>query len=556
MNKWLNIKREHVLEAIELFDASRSDYPAARSTFLFYKNKRYPAKHIRGMAYEMANKEAISKEAYTGGMETVRFFEKLGFMVEYTGKNKTPRKITKPVRRKRAHKSHMLDVVEQKNALQILLQKHVGFIETERKFPWMKTPEITSPGEEYRHILSELGNGNSSLPNIKSNYSLLCDMVISKHKIIIEYDERQHFSLARKKSLLNYPKGVQLFYDKGKWLTACESIRAVDNCPPGRDEVRAFYDSVRDIEAFKNGYILIRIKHGDFDWISEDAGNYLMRLLKPYLNRLAGKDNSKLLADKSVENLKEWKTLKIGRAVLNLLSSKQEIESSGNPWKGHKKVMERFIGNKEDYFRRLGNIKDIARENKVNILLLPACTAIYGNGTRLEEYCRLFTDIPWTIMGSFNSVDWDDENLMILNYGKKLEMFDSQIVKHIQMDCVQVLTAISSTITGIKKSWGETETWGEIVKSEINPPEYSLKIIALDSGHHQYNGRYTLSLNSVLRHLKKHYKYPTVILSYWRFRNGAINCPWAYSGSKIRIERIESDIVNEEQTDILDIISV
>jgi very-short-patch-repair endonuclease len=46
----------------------------------------------------------------------------------------------------------------------------------------------------------------------------------------------------------------------------CDEIDAHDNHPPYRDEQRAFYDSIRDIEAFRNGWTLLRIKDRDIDW--------------------------------------------------------------------------------------------------------------------------------------------------------------------------------------------------------------------------------------------------------------------------------------------------
>jgi hypothetical protein len=97
-----------------------------------------------------------------------------------------------------------------------------------------------------------------------------CDFVITSKRIIIEYDERQHFSKAREISLSNYPEDIKTFFDKSKWIERCQNINAKDNDPKDRDERRAFYDSVRDIEAYRNGWYLIRFFHGEVDW-SEDS---------------------------------------------------------------------------------------------------------------------------------------------------------------------------------------------------------------------------------------------------------------------------------------------
>ena len=100
---------------------------------------------------------------------------------------------------------------------------------------------------------------------------MLCDIVLDDQKLIIEYDENQHFSEARKITLESYPENILLNYSKQEWIDACKKIRAKDNNPIDRDEKRAFYDTVRDIEAFNHCYTLVRIKHGDVDWEAEGA---------------------------------------------------------------------------------------------------------------------------------------------------------------------------------------------------------------------------------------------------------------------------------------------
>ena len=85
-NKWKNVNKHHILQAIKLFDEDPGEYPSARNTFLLIDNKEYPAKHIRGIAYKIANEEEISKNDYSGGEETVNFLKKLGFTIKYGNK--------------------------------------------------------------------------------------------------------------------------------------------------------------------------------------------------------------------------------------------------------------------------------------------------------------------------------------------------------------------------------------------------------------------------------------------------------------------------------------
>jgi hypothetical protein len=96
--------------------------------------------------------------------------------------------------------------------------------------------------------------------------SLRCDFYVPSQNLIIEYDERQHFTIPRDISLSLYPPNLELNFDMRIWRDACQTIRATDNDPIFRDEQRAFYDSLRDILSIRNGCTIARIKHGDHDW--------------------------------------------------------------------------------------------------------------------------------------------------------------------------------------------------------------------------------------------------------------------------------------------------
>ena len=289
MTKWKDITHDDVIKAIEIFNAENPDYPAPRNTFLLYEGRKYPAKHIRGMAYKVHYNQEISKAEFTGGNETYKFFKRLGFDVQYNptslnkskpvqNKPKTPKitilsenkddKITVPTKR----------VIEQKNALQLILNRIFdGDIVCEKTFDWMKTPDVMDA--TYQRIYNALVNYRGNDKFAKKNVSLRCDFVCQGKKLIVEYDERQHFTEARRLSLLSYPD-VPLQYDDNLWIKACEDIGARDNSPADRDEIRAYYDSTRDIEAYRNGYSLVRIMHGQIDFEKEGARDKLERILK------------------------------------------------------------------------------------------------------------------------------------------------------------------------------------------------------------------------------------------------------------------------------------
>ena len=207
-------------------------------------------------------------------METVKFFARYGFPVEHAG-NSIAEKKKSEVKAQRKK----LNVVSQKNALQKLLQQKFGIIETERKYEWLKTPDPENPPHEYKDIIKALLEYRNQGGFLKSGLHPSCDFVFEDHKLLFEYDECQHFSQARKITLENYPETIHVYFSKNDWIVQCTKIQAKDNSPTDRDERRAYFDSVRDIEADKHGYTLIRIKHGDFDWEDTNASAYLDALL-------------------------------------------------------------------------------------------------------------------------------------------------------------------------------------------------------------------------------------------------------------------------------------
>ena len=298
----MDITREDVIKAIGIFQAENPEYPSPKSTFLVYNNRKLPAKHIRGMAYKVAYANEISKDDFGGGMETVRFFERLGFEMFYTGKSEhvgiksdakqkqSNHKVVKKVEKAQPNLlyvdkkvlTHTIKipskaVIEQKNALQLLLNRIFnGDIVCEKTFTWLKTPDVIEVN--YKNLYKALSGYRGDNAFAKRNVQLRCDFVCESEKLIIEYDERQHFSEARKVSLLSY-LDIPVYFDRELWIRACSDIQAKDGQPVNRDEVRAYYDSIRDIEASKNGYKLVRIMHGQIDFECIGAEESLSKIL-------------------------------------------------------------------------------------------------------------------------------------------------------------------------------------------------------------------------------------------------------------------------------------
>ena len=284
---WSKVLKNHIEWACSRYDAgeNRPTYPA-RTTFLIRNDEWYPAKFIRGLAYEIATGAKLSSDEYSGGAETVRFFRALGFSVEHNGKvsdgicNPEPdQKHIDRIHDTATKEGNSSSGKVQKDFLIKLLKQRFGCVMTEAKFDWLKVPDRASKDGVLDGICEKLTSIRGCKNFSTSGYSLACDFFIPSKNLIIEYDERQHFTKQRAKSLAHYPPDLNLGFDKAKWCEACEDIKAIDNDPIYRDEQRAFYDSVRDILAARNGMTLIRIKDGDYDWESESGTEVINELI-------------------------------------------------------------------------------------------------------------------------------------------------------------------------------------------------------------------------------------------------------------------------------------
>ena len=82
---WTLVKKEHVKKACKIYDTEKGK-GKAKNTFLLYNGKEYPAKHIRGLSFLVATSKKLDpSKDYSGGIETVKFFKKLGFKTKYFG---------------------------------------------------------------------------------------------------------------------------------------------------------------------------------------------------------------------------------------------------------------------------------------------------------------------------------------------------------------------------------------------------------------------------------------------------------------------------------------
>lgn len=87
-----------------------------------------------------------------------------------------------------------------------------------------------------------------------------------------------------------------------------------DKKTPFRDEQRAYYDSVRDILAARNGITLIRIKHRNYDWVSNSGKKIIGNLIDCSKPQTCSPDVDEIIEQissyyvKLQENYREWAT--------------------------------------------------------------------------------------------------------------------------------------------------------------------------------------------------------------------------------------------------------
>lgn len=309
---WKQITAEHVLEAIQRYAVHPERYTQAKHTFLVYEGHDYPAKAVRGLAYEVCYGEKISQDAFTGGKETARFFERLGFTVR-TGGDAADTHVTimSPSKSIRQVKRRHFDKVTQKNALQALLQRRFGIVITEKVFDWLRVPSLAQFDPLYHQLYAALQQYRGYENFIQPGRRLPVDFFVESLNLIIEYDEDQHFSRARQLTLESYPSDLCPGYSIDEWMGACVSVKAADNDPPSRDETRAFYDAVRDIEIPRRGVRLMRLRHGNADWEAPDAEEVLLKILQPYLPVAASTPIATESTNRALDYGIDWRAMEV-----------------------------------------------------------------------------------------------------------------------------------------------------------------------------------------------------------------------------------------------------
>lgn len=338
-----NIKREHILKAIEEIDYYK--YPERRSSKKFnliLDGKYYPPKLVISLANKFANEKQLLPYEFNGGKETNTFLTNLGFNIEGPTVLETSLlKISDKNREKTILDTrHDERCPKCKETIEKLLEKLYGRVEKNFRFDIGTSPENFRDTPFYnklKEIYGLIQNYRGFKEFVRIDTLPQCDYFIPEARIIVEFDESQHFSQPRKIALSHYPENLKLGYDRKRWIGFCEKINSKDNNPPYRDEQRAWYDTLRDfLPGIINIEPTVRLFAKDFAWCSLDPNNeYEVRKFEDYLRGGTGefkievREQSHPLLSRIII-AKDWK----GRKQ----ESKEVIEEVSNNWPKGKKV--------------------------------------------------------------------------------------------------------------------------------------------------------------------------------------------------------------------------
>lgn len=162
-----------------------------------------------------------------------------------------------------------------KERVRELLAALYGDCYANHSFFWSSMPQDYSDspiGDALAKIRDGLGAIRGHRNFIKSAQVPPCDFYLPNQKLIVEFDESQHFTRPRLVALSLYPDDLKYGFSLERWKELCRQIDAQDDTPFDRDERRAWYDMLRDLVptlySFKP---TVRLYAEDFAWCSLDG---------------------------------------------------------------------------------------------------------------------------------------------------------------------------------------------------------------------------------------------------------------------------------------------
>jgi hypothetical protein len=118
--------------------------------------------------------------------------------------------------------------------------------------------DLPARPEEYRgsFCYDDLARIHQALQEYRGHRSFVrartlprVDYYVPSQRLVVEYDESQHFTKPRLITLRLYPASLGLGFDRHKWMDLAARLDRHDNDPIYRDEQRAWYDTLRDFSS-------------------------------------------------------------------------------------------------------------------------------------------------------------------------------------------------------------------------------------------------------------------------------------------------------------------
>ena len=233
----------------------------------------------------------------------------------------------------------------------------------------------------------------------------------------------------------------------------------------------------------------------------------------------------------------------ICRAIMDLGKTRAYVHQTKNPWQGqiralHERVNAAPEGYRDDLKRLAAQAKALGAEQ----LTLPACTLVLEDPSEQQGLIDTL-EIQRLATGALSG-----EREYALFRDSKGRAHDFTARRSLACnDGANWMTAISSSVKHFK-----TPGAYEVIAGAA--PVSRSPALVCDLGHHQYSGRYTLTLRSVRHHLEANaYPRSSVVLSFWKYRGSQSRAHWLEGGRLLRRVYHRNAIGGEDYLDLVEV---